>query len=338
MTLTFIILVLFISLCMYIIFAGADFGAGIVEGLFFKKNQNFSKLVKQSLGPVWEVNHIWLIIMIVILFNAFPEAFYQIMVSLHLPMVLILVGITFRGFAYAARFYAPEPTKFPFKRLFNLTSILTPFCLGITLSGLISGHTIQNPTGIYDHYIHNWLNLFGLSTGLFCIIICLFTALCFLLTEPNNESFRSSLKQKALQTSIILILTGGLVFLTGWITPSQFSYRFITHPLSIVCLIASSISLIYCIKTILSIPTTTSLLPKKTIIKLRLSTATTIFFIIAGCFADTFPNIILFNDGTGLSLYTLTAPIHILNILAVCLIIFTILCAPLLYQLFKLFK
>ena len=57
-----------VSLLLYVVLAGADFGSGIVELFSSKKNQEKTKkTVYRVMGPIWEANHIWIIIIIVIL-------------------------------------------------------------------------------------------------------------------------------------------------------------------------------------------------------------------------------------------------------------------------------
>jgi cytochrome d ubiquinol oxidase subunit II len=74
---------LLVSLLLYVILAGADFGAGIVELFSSEQNQKITKKTVYSvMGPVWEANHIWIIILVVILWVGFPEFYNVLVVSL----------------------------------------------------------------------------------------------------------------------------------------------------------------------------------------------------------------------------------------------------------------
>ena len=72
--LSVVLFFLFFSLFLYVLLAGADFGAGIIE-LFSSRNQQekTKKTVYRVMGPIWEANHIWIIILIVILWVALPH-------------------------------------------------------------------------------------------------------------------------------------------------------------------------------------------------------------------------------------------------------------------------
>ena len=72
---------LLFSLLLYVLLGGADFGAGIVELFSSAKNKEHTRdTIYRVMGPIWEANHIWLIIMLVILWVAFPAYFNIIII------------------------------------------------------------------------------------------------------------------------------------------------------------------------------------------------------------------------------------------------------------------
>ncbi|MBA4167853.1 MAG: cytochrome d ubiquinol oxidase subunit II, partial [Chitinophagaceae bacterium] len=85
---------LWAAILLYLLMGGADFGAGIIE--LFTSGNNKSKTRKtmyQAIGPIWEANHMWLIITIVILFVGFPVIYTTMSVHLHIPLAVMLLGI-----------------------------------------------------------------------------------------------------------------------------------------------------------------------------------------------------------------------------------------------------
>ena len=94
----------FVALCLYLLFAGADFGGGVWDLLAFGPRADRQRTaVAHAIGPIWEANHVWLILVVVILFSGFPRAFAVISVALHVPLTLFLVGVVLRGAAFAFR-------------------------------------------------------------------------------------------------------------------------------------------------------------------------------------------------------------------------------------------
>jgi cytochrome d ubiquinol oxidase subunit II len=93
-----------IALCLYFLFGGADFGGGVWDLLASGPRAAAQRrAVGAAIGPVWEANHVWLILVIVVLFTGFPPAFAAISVALHVPLTLFTVGVVLRGSAFAFR-------------------------------------------------------------------------------------------------------------------------------------------------------------------------------------------------------------------------------------------
>src|SRR5687767_11119902 len=98
--------IIVVALNAYVLLAGADFGGGVWDLMASGPRRTDQRaLVAHALGPVWEANHVWLILVIVLLFTCFPPAFAALSVTLHLPLALMLVGIVMRGAAFTFRTY-----------------------------------------------------------------------------------------------------------------------------------------------------------------------------------------------------------------------------------------
>src|SRR5256886_15069143 len=99
MTLSNVLLsILWLALITYTVLGGADFGAGMLE-LFAvgPSGARQDALIVDSMDPVWEANHVWLIFLLVVFFTAFPPAFADINVILYIPLMLAVVRSKFRG-------------------------------------------------------------------------------------------------------------------------------------------------------------------------------------------------------------------------------------------------
>jgi cytochrome d ubiquinol oxidase subunit II len=96
---------LVVALNAYVLLGGADFGGGVWDLLARGPRKEAQRqLVAHAIGPVWEANHVWLILAIVLLFTCFPRAFARIVVPLNLPLTGVLIGIVLRGSAFATRY------------------------------------------------------------------------------------------------------------------------------------------------------------------------------------------------------------------------------------------
>lgn len=87
----------------------------------------------ESIAPVWEANHMWLIIAIVVMFVGFPKIYALMSTYLHIPLVLMLVGIIARGTAFTFRHYdaVEDQWQVLYTQIFYYASLLTPFSWGL---------------------------------------------------------------------------------------------------------------------------------------------------------------------------------------------------------------
>src|SRR5438874_12156086 len=165
--LTLIIIIFGVSLILYALLGGADFGAGIVETFAGRREE---RTISRAMAPVWEANHVWLILAVVILFTGFPAVYSSLSLVLHIPLLLVLLGIIFRGSAFTFRYYdvKKDHTHKYFTALFKFSSFITPLFLGMTLGALIFGAIDFNPaSGFYARFMAPWLNAFCFVMGLF---------------------------------------------------------------------------------------------------------------------------------------------------------------------------
>ena len=90
------------TLTCYVLTGVADFGAGAwYLAACGERTSAQRRLIDRALAPIWEANHVWLIVVLVLLFVAFPSAFTAIMTTLHIPVTLLLIGIVLRGASFA---------------------------------------------------------------------------------------------------------------------------------------------------------------------------------------------------------------------------------------------
>src|SRR5271168_3799260 len=93
--------VMLTALVIYSLLGGADYGAGFWDLMCSGPHQQDQRdVISSAIQPVWETNHIWLILVVVLTFAGFPAAFSEISLGLAVPIFLILLGIVLRGSSY----------------------------------------------------------------------------------------------------------------------------------------------------------------------------------------------------------------------------------------------
>ena len=133
------LVVMWVGLTAYVLFAGADFGAGVWDLLAGgdRRGREQRALIEHSIGPVWEANHVWLIFVIVLLWTGIPEVFAAVASTLYVPLTLVALGIIARGAAFAFRKATSELWQ---QRLF-----------GATLRVLVAGDAVLPRCGRRRH-------------------------------------------------------------------------------------------------------------------------------------------------------------------------------------------
>ena len=92
-----------------------------------------------SVAPFWDGNETWLVLGGGGLLVAFPLAYAVIMPGLYLPIIIMLLGLVFRGVAFEFR-WAAKPSHEFWDNAFSWGSIVATFMQGVVLGGLPAGH------------------------------------------------------------------------------------------------------------------------------------------------------------------------------------------------------
>ncbi|MCA1578717.1 MAG: cytochrome d ubiquinol oxidase subunit II [Acidobacteria bacterium] len=178
------------SLVLYALLGGADYGGGVWDLFAFGRRAREQRaLIAEAISPVWEANHVWLILVIVILFTAFPPAFAAIATALHIPITLLLIGIVLRGTAFTFRTYdvQRDDVQRRWSLVFSIASIITPILLGTTLGAIASG-TIRVENGfVTSGFFSSWLAPFPLAVGFFALALFAFLAAVYLTVEAEQR-------------------------------------------------------------------------------------------------------------------------------------------------------
>lgn len=201
--------IILVALTAYVLFGGADFGGGVWDLLASGPRKTAQReLVTHAIGPVWEANHVWLILAIVLLFTCFPTAFARIAIVLHVPLTLMLIGIVLRGSAFVFQSYGGGGG-----RVFATASLITPILLGIAVGSIVAGGVREAGSmgeGYYASYIAPWLTPFGVAVGLFALACFAFLAAVYLTLEADHEGLREDFRRRALTSGAAVVGTAGV--------------------------------------------------------------------------------------------------------------------------------
>lgn len=185
-------LVIWLAMTAYLLTGGADFGGGMCELLARgPRGPQQVQALRTAIAPIWEANHVWLILVVVLLFVCFPAAFAAMMTALHVPVTLLLVGIVLRGAAFAFQSYSAgdEAVERHSVRLFRAASLVTPLMLGVVAGAVAKGEVrVDLITGeVTTDFVSQWLQPFPFAVGLVTMALCAFLAAVYMTCECDGE-------------------------------------------------------------------------------------------------------------------------------------------------------
>jgi len=235
--------VIVVALNAYVLFAGADFGGGVWD-LFASgpRRQQQRDVIAHAIGPIWEANHVWLIVVVVVLFVCFPPAFAAFGTVLHIPLSLMLIGIVLRGSAFVFRSYSygPRSEQRRWGRVFAVSSLVTPIVLGMCVGAVASGR-VGDVLGAIGHgpaavlptaiapppagassptftsiYVTPWLSPFTVAVGAMTLALFSFLAATYLTIEAEGDAeLQDDFRRRALGAAVASMVTAAITLLLG---------------------------------------------------------------------------------------------------------------------------
>lgn len=326
-----VIIFLWLSLLLYLVLGGADFGAGIIELFTSGKNRNSTRtMVYNAIGPIWEANHMWLIIAVVILFVGFPAIYSEMSIYLHIPLLIMLFGIIARGTAFMFRHYdaIQDEMQHIYNRIFVLSSFVTPLFLGIIAGSAISEDIDHNANTFVEAYIFSWLSWFSMAVGIFTVAICGFLAAVYLIGEAHDEMARQRFTKKAKYMNILAVVSGGLVFLAAMVDGVPLMDWILKDSIGLIAVILATLSLWLL---------WTSITKQKKWLARLLAGFQVTMIVLSITYAH-FPDFILISNGENLSLLKDQAPESTMNALGWALLLGSLLILPALFYLMYSFQ
>ncbi len=158
-----------VLLTVYVVLDGFDLGAGVLYP-FIARGEDERRVVRASIGPVWDGNEVWLITGAGAIFAAFPMVYAMTFSGFYLAIMLVLFGLILR--AVSLEFHHHDSAWAPvWDAAFFLGSLVPSLLVGVALGNVIRG-VPMDPQGNYIGTFWELLNPYSLLvgvTGLFLI-------------------------------------------------------------------------------------------------------------------------------------------------------------------------
>jgi cytochrome d ubiquinol oxidase subunit II len=141
---------------MYIILDGFTLGVGLLFPWIRDSNERDTMI--STVLPLWDGNETWLVFAGAALYAGFPNAFGVLMSALYMPIMLLIVGLLFRGISFEFIHKATSSVHI-WEKCFFIGSLMAVVAQGIVIGTYVQGFVAENKHIKADEFI-NWFNLF----------------------------------------------------------------------------------------------------------------------------------------------------------------------------------
>ena len=217
--------IIIFGVMMYVVMDGFDLGIGMLFP--FVKGEQDRDVMMNTVAPVWDGNETWLILGGAGLFGAFPMAYAVVLEALYLPLILMLMGLIFRGVAFEFRFKATADKRHIWDKAFIGGSLVATFFQGVALGAFLEGFKVVDrhfAGGTLD-----WLTPFSLFCGVGLIVA--YTLLgCTWLIMKTEGPLQQRMHDMARPLALVLLVVIGIVSLWTPIAYPQIADRWFSMP------------------------------------------------------------------------------------------------------------
>ena len=257
MTADLIAVVLLLAVAAYACAGGTDYGAGFwdLTAGGAERGKRPRWLIDHAMAPVWEVNNVWLIFVLVIMWTGFPTLFQTVFSAMWLPLALAAMGLVLRGAGFAFR----KPSRRLADRrlygaVFAVASVVTPFFLGAAVGGVASGRVAQGTEASADA----WANPTSLMFGLIAIATTAFLGAVFLTGDARRFEAPDLVGYFRGRALCSLAAVTVLAVITGFVTheDSPHVWHGLTHGLGLFFVVVAGVATLVTALLLLRMPGT----------------------------------------------------------------------------------
>lgn len=210
---------------MYVVMDGFDLGIGILFPLV--RDDGERDVMMNTVAPVWDGNETWLVLGGAALFGAFPLAYAVVLSALYLPLILMLLGLIFRGVAFEFRFKAKAAKRHIWDKAFIGGSLTATFFQGVALGAYIDGFEVVDRA--YAGGALDWLTPFSLFCGL--ALIAAYALLgCTWLIMKTEGRLQRQMHDLARPLVFVLLAVTGVVSLWTPLAHAEIAARWFSLP------------------------------------------------------------------------------------------------------------
>ncbi len=172
------------AIFLYVLLDGFDLGVGVLFP--FAPSDQCRDRMMNSIAPFWDGNETWLVLGGGGLFAAFPLAYAVLMPALYVPVIVMLLGLIFRGVAFEFRFKATGKSRRIWDDAFHFGSLVAAFMQGVIIGAIVQGIKVEGRS--YAGGAFDWLNAYSVMTGVAVVFGYALLGATWLVMKTENET------------------------------------------------------------------------------------------------------------------------------------------------------
>ena len=218
-------IIIIFGIMMYVVMDGFDLGIGILFP--FIKGEKDRDVMMNTVAPVWDGNETWLVLGGAALFGAFPLAYSVVLSALYLPLILMLMGLIFRGVAFEFRFKARPEKRHIWDKSFIGGSLVATFFQGVALGAFIDGIPVVNRQ--YAGGGLDWLSPFTVFCGIALIVAYALLGCTWLIMKTEGH-LQERMHKLGRPLALAVLVLMGIVSLWTPLAHTDIAARWFTLP------------------------------------------------------------------------------------------------------------
>jgi cytochrome bd ubiquinol oxidase subunit II len=222
----------------YAMLDGFDLGVGALH-LFTRKDEE-RRVFLNAIGPVWDGNEVWLVVLIGALFAGFPFAYATLLSSFYIPLYFLVFALIFR--AVAIEFRSKTPMRWwrtMWDVLFFLASVSIALAIGMALGNLIEGVPLDEN---HDYSGSIISRPYPVLVGILTLSLFMLHGAIFLVMKTEGE-LQSRLKEWIQPAMIFFIMSYAITTVFTLIYRTHMVNRIRERPFLFLVVLASMLTI-----------------------------------------------------------------------------------------------
>ena len=206
-----------VLLAIYAATGGYDLGIGVLYP-FLARSDAEKGVLRQSIGPVWDGNQVWLLVLGGALFGAFPLAYADALSAFYLAVMLILFGLILRAVSLEFHGHGSPVLKEVFDAGIFLGSLLPALLFGVAVGNLVEGIGMRAGRGgpqTTSSGLFSLLTPYTLLVGLAGLAVFLVMGSSWAALKTEGDLQRRSAAARSAMQIVLFVLVVALTALTA---------------------------------------------------------------------------------------------------------------------------